>query len=366
MSKYSLTHLSDGTLLRDLTCLVARDRTTTAELLAHIGEVDARRLFLPAGYSSLHAYCERELRLSEDAANKRIRVARKAREVPALFGAIADGRLNVNAVVLLSAHLSQQNAEELIGAASGKSRFEIERLIAERAPRSEAIPMMPAPAAPVDAKEVVRESAPESVKKSTVQLAARPVEQRRRRTKVAPIARGRYDLHVSVGQETLDKLHRVQALLSHKIPNGDLPAVLDRVLDLAIERLEKKKFGAGSKHHPLQRASKNSRRVPAHVRHFVWQRDGNRCTFVSKGGHRCAERSRLEFDHVIPVALGGMPTVENVRLRCRAHNQYEADRVFGAEFMGRKRQRTATATTISCSERGEAAVHERSCHGRPQ
>src|SRR5262245_23325389 len=109
MSKYTLTHVSDGILLHHLARLVARDRATTAELLAHIGEVDARRIYLPAGYPSMHAYCEQELRLSEDAANKRIRVARKAREVPALFAAIADGRLNLSGVVLLAAHLTPEN-----------------------------------------------------------------------------------------------------------------------------------------------------------------------------------------------------------------------------------------------------------------
>jgi 5-methylcytosine-specific restriction endonuclease McrA len=341
MSKYSLTHLSDGTLLRDLTTLVARDRTNTAELLAHLAEVDARRLYLPAGYSSMHAYCEQDLRLSEDAANKRIRVARKAREIPALFAAIADGRLNLNGVVLLSSHLTRQNAEEMVAAASGKSRFAIERLIAERSPRSETLSMIPGPASAVEEGVVVTEVPEEPLEESTVQLAARPVEPRRRPTRVAPIARGRFDLHVSVGEETLDKLHRAQALLSHTIPNGDLPAVLDRVLDLAIQQLEKKKFGGTSKHRPPQSPSRNPRHVPAHVRHVVWDRDGGQCTFVSENEHRCTERKLLEFDHIVPLARGGGATVENLRLRCRAHNQFEAERAFGSEFMRRKRERAA-------------------------
>jgi len=142
MSWYCLSHLSDETLLHDLNILVSRERKTIAELLAHLAEVDARRLYLPSGYSSMHAYCEQELRLSEAAANKRIRVARKAREIPALFGAIADGRLNLNGVVLLASSLTPQNAQELIAMASGKSRFEIERLVAERSPRSETMPMV--------------------------------------------------------------------------------------------------------------------------------------------------------------------------------------------------------------------------------
>ena len=197
--------------------------------------------------------------------------------------------------------------------------------------------MMPAPATPPKEEEVVGGPAPEFVKESTVQLAARPVEPRRRPTKVAPIARGRYDLHVSIGQELLDKLHRVQALLSHKIPNGDLTAVLDRVLDLAIERLEKKKFGASSKRRPSTRPSSNPRHIPARIKHAVWQRDGNRCTFISESGHRCTEQARLEFDHAVPVARGGQSTVENLRLRCRAHNQFTAEQAFGAEFMRFKR-----------------------------
>ena len=52
VSTYSLSHLSDHVLLRDLTALVSEDRATTARLLAHLAEVDARRLYLPAGYPS--------------------------------------------------------------------------------------------------------------------------------------------------------------------------------------------------------------------------------------------------------------------------------------------------------------------------
>ena len=73
---YSLSHLGDRTLLHDLATLVARERTTTAQLLAHLAEVDARRLHLPAGFPSMFLYCVHELGLSEDGAFKRIRAAR--------------------------------------------------------------------------------------------------------------------------------------------------------------------------------------------------------------------------------------------------------------------------------------------------
>ena len=102
MNSYSLTHLADRVLLRDLATLVARDRTTTAALLAHIGEVDARRLYLPAAHPSMYSYCVHELGLSEDSAYKRIQAARTARQFPSVFELLADGRLHLGAVCLLA------------------------------------------------------------------------------------------------------------------------------------------------------------------------------------------------------------------------------------------------------------------------
>src|SRR5438093_8805485 len=121
MRAYTLSHLGDHELLRDLAALVANDRTTTAALLAHLAEVDARRLYLPAGYPSMYVYCLEELRLSEDAAYKRIQAARAARQFPAVFTAVAEGRLHLSAVVLLAPHLTPENADELLGAAALKS-----------------------------------------------------------------------------------------------------------------------------------------------------------------------------------------------------------------------------------------------------
>src|SRR5512138_3906604 len=97
----TLTHLSDAKLRRELIAVVRRDRAVTAELLAHIAEFDARKLYAPEGYSSMHAYCVGELRLSEDAAAKRIQAARAARKFPRLLAALAEGELHLTGVCLL-------------------------------------------------------------------------------------------------------------------------------------------------------------------------------------------------------------------------------------------------------------------------
>src|SRR5439155_17570880 len=89
---------------------------------------------------------------------------------------------------------------------------------------------------------------------------------------------------------------------------------------------------------PSKRPSDNPRQIPAHVKRAVWERDHGQCTFVSEAGRRCPARTRLEFDHVVEVARGGRASVAGIRLRCRAHNQYGAERTFGAEFMRHKRE----------------------------
>jgi len=193
MKRYSLSHLSDDSLLRGLATLVAQDRITTADMLAHIAEVDERRLYAPAGYPSMYAYCVGELRLSEDAAARRIQVARIARRFPAIFEAIARGRLHLTAVGLLAPHLVEHTASELLSAAEHKSKGEIERMLAERFPKSDlltwvaAMPAsdpvpaghVPAPAR-VDGTQVV-----ENTGADVPQLAPAPAEIRAR---VAPLS----------------------------------------------------------------------------------------------------------------------------------------------------------------------------------
>jgi hypothetical protein len=157
------------------------------------------------------------------------------------------------------------------------------------------------------------------------------------RGKVMPLAPRRYGLQFTIGQATHDKLRHAQALLGHQIPSGDIAQVFDWALDALIAHLEKQKFAATDRPRQRPRPTTSRRHILAHVKRIVRQRDGGRCTFVSDTGQRCAARTRLEYDHVAPVAHGGQATAGNLRLRCRTHNHYEAEQAFGVEFMKTKR-----------------------------
>jgi hypothetical protein len=140
-----------------------------------------------------------------------------------------------------------------------------------------------------------------------------------------------------VDQETYEQLRYAQSLLGHSLPSGDVAKVLKRALDSLVRELEQRKFARSARSRP-RRSSANGRYVSAEIRRTVWQRDAGCCTFVSESGKRCEERTRLEFDHVDPLARGGQATADRMRLRCRAHNQYAAECAFGAGFMRGKRQ----------------------------
>jgi hypothetical protein len=114
------------------------------------------------------------------------------------------------------------------------------------------------------------------------------------------------------------------------VPSGDLAEVLDRALDALLDKVEGRKHGKTSRPRAAKKSSVR-RYVPRAVRREVVARDGARCSFVGEDGRRCEETGFLELDHVTPVACGGEASAEGVRVLCRAHNQYEAERVLGRE-----------------------------------
>jgi hypothetical protein len=154
-----------------------------------------------------------------------------------------------------------------------------------------------------------------------------------------------------ISDETDDQLRRLQDLLRREIPNGDLSAIVARAIPLLLREVEKRKFSATRTPRRSRGTKAGSRSIPAEVQRFVWERDGGQCAFVAGSGRRCSERSFLEFHHVKAYALGGAATVENIALRCHAHNAYEAELVFGPIAAARPQRELSTVPGTSDSAR---------------
>jgi len=344
------SRLSDSELVAEVKRLAQCEREATTLLIAHLAELDARRLYLGAGFSSLFTYCCEVLQLSEHETYNRIEAARAARRFPVILDLLGKASLNLTTVRLLAPHLTPENHEELLAAACRKSKREVEELLARRFPRpavvdsvrklpaakpTPALPpaVLPAAAEPsappagglADARAVVSPllAAPAALPAEPISPA--PV----RRAAVTPLASDRYEIRFTASAGTCEKLRLAQDLLRHTVPTGDTAEVIDRALTALLEDLARKKFAATGRPRASRGTAAGSRHVPAKVKRAVWLRDGGRCAFAGTTGRRCTARGFLEFHHVRPFAVGGEATVENIQLRCRAHNAYEADLYYG-------------------------------------
>jgi hypothetical protein len=385
-ASYELAALTDGELLAGLGRLVASSNQVTANLLAHIGEVDARRLYLPAACNSMFAYCVRVLGLSEDATYKRIQAARAARRYPVIFALIASGRLHLAAVTLLAPHLGPSNHEELLNAATCLSKRDVERLIAHRFPSSVApsfvrrcpcasVGLLPSAALGPSATE------PQSgatafgagAQSGDAQLAPGQVDAARCEgvgpndpsTALSggsqPGSAG-YKVQFTASEQLVDKMRAAQELLGHSVPPGDLAQVFERALDALLRDLRRHKFGYTDRpargHQSDCSPGPRTRAIPAAVRRTVAARDRERCTFVDPvSGRRCDSRTNLQFHHLEPYALGGEHDPATLTLRCSAHNLYAARQDFGAELVDRRiaeaRQRAPGTATDSMPDSPE-------------
>src|SRR5437879_3282206 len=134
-SRIVVKSLSSSDLRSATRDLVRRSSDLEAELLVHIGEIDERKLYLDWAFPSMFAYCVGELGFSEDAACNRINVARAARQMPAILEALRSGQVHLAGLRLLAPHLAAENQDKVLAEAAGKSKREIEELIARLSPQ---------------------------------------------------------------------------------------------------------------------------------------------------------------------------------------------------------------------------------------
>jgi HNH endonuclease len=336
----SFASLTDQQLLAEVKTLTGRERETTASLIASLAELDARRLYLGEGFPSLFAYCTQSLHLSEHAAYNRIETARAARKWPLIVQLIADGSVTPTAIRLLAGSLTDVNHRDLLDAATHKTKREVEQLVAAlhpQAPVPSIVRKLPAPK-PVTAQSSAFDGRDLTSPHTGVPPALEPESHQGPRASppnpavIAPLASDRFKVQITITRETHDKLRRVQDLLRHQVPSGDPAVIFDRALTLLLQHLERKAPALANHPRPGRLVTPGSRHVPAAVRREVWRRDGGQCAFIGNAG-RCTERGFIEFHHVVPFADGGPATPENLQLRCRTHNAYEAEQHFGTLFV---------------------------------
>jgi len=360
VERSALHLIGDDELLARLTDILNRSRRTEAELVAHLAEVDERKLYARAACPSMFAYCVEVLHLSEAEAYLRIAAARASREHPLLLEMLADGRLHLSGIGKLAPHLTQCNAALLLTHAAHKTKRQIEELIAAHVlPRRD----VPGIVRKLPGRDVAQQAATISSRAPDHALswglspasADRPVEARgmaesataiqlrpgavegRVQSVVEPLSAGRYKVQFTASAALKDKLRRLQALMG-RASGGDIAAVIEAAVTEKLERLEARRFALTAAPRKARSPTvPTTRHIPADVRRAVYARDGSRCGYRDGEGRRCSERDRLEFHHRHPFALGGDHSPANVGLLCRAHNLLMAEADFGRRVLSHAR-----------------------------
>lgn len=226
------SRLSNEALLERVRSLVAHERVASVALIAHLAELDTRRIVLAHGVGSLYVYCTEVLHLSGHAAYGRIAAARTARKFPVVLDLLANGSVNLTTIAILSPHLTEENHRAVLAEARWKSRDEVKSLKARWWPEADVpssvrkLPVPPKPARMPGAPEPVSSlssSGPTPARAVTLAAPTRPAV-------VEPLAPERYRLQITMAKETHDTLRRLQDLLAREIPGGDPAAIVDRAL----------------------------------------------------------------------------------------------------------------------------------------
>ena len=332
--KQQLESMSDDELLRGLSALVGNSRSVEPELVAHIGEVDERKLFAGKGSSSMFAYCTDVLHLSEAEAYLRITTARASRQHPELLEMLRDGRLHLSSIAKLAPVLTEANREEVLARAVHRSKRQIEELVAEIAPKPDVPTMVrklperrekisPNPGAALCLDGVV--APPLTAAPKAAQSA-----------KLQPLSPARYKITFTAGAELHEMLGRLKGLMRSSVPDGDIAIIIEDAVREKLERLESRRFGKTEnprKSLEETETSPSSRYIPAAVRRVVYERDGNQCSFESEEDRRCTQRDQLEFHHDNPFGRDGDHRPENIHLVCRTHNLYLAEQDYGKDVI---------------------------------
>ena len=227
--KRPLQSIPDDALLHRLAELMGQSRRVEADVVAHIAEVDERRLYAREAFPSTFAYCTDVLHLSEAEAYLRIAAARASREHPRLLAMLADGRLHLTAIAKLAPHLTRENRDGILERATHRSKRQIEEQIAEIAPRPDVpgmirklpegrvLPTLEPLVAPSQGDGLTLELRPDGVAPPTVAKLTPPSA-----PVVQPLSPGRYKVQFTASAELQEKLERLQALMGSKGRDGDL------------------------------------------------------------------------------------------------------------------------------------------------
>jgi len=315
--KNTLSSITDTELLTATKSLAKKERALTLQVLHYLREVEKRLLYARRGFQNLYEYAVKELGYSEGAAHRRIASMRLLKEIPELESKVESGTLPLS--TLAQAHSffrtekikQPQIKREVLLALENKSQREVQRNLLSRSTQAE----------------------------------------KHFREALTPYSESHHKMSILLDEYMLNDLEELRSLLSSSHSHLSLQEVIQYALKKALEIKRPKAPKLQKVPRPListptseskkrllssKEYRHRSRYIPINIRRQVWSRDQGCCNFRDEiTGKLCATKYGLQLDHIHDFASGGTHTVENLRLRCRAHNTLAAVERFGSRKMSR-------------------------------
>lgn len=263
-----LTHVSDKVLLVETLHWVHKERQALIQVLWRLKEIDERKLFATLRCGSLFEYCVKVLKYSEGQASRRVTASRMLKQIPGVISYIESGEINLSQLNQANKFFKEENIKSIqekkavFEKIKGKTTRETDRILWEL-------------------KKI------EGPRKVTITL----------------------------NEETVDELKKIQAIKAHSCPDLDtllmkMSAEVIQIWDPTLV-YRKRKLTKG-----------DTRYVGVQVRAYIWERDKGKC-------QNCESSYGLEIDHILPFAAGGKTEAENLRLLCKQCNLRKSLEYFG-------------------------------------
>jgi 5-methylcytosine-specific restriction endonuclease McrA len=377
-ARKQLEALSNRELLSNLQKLNQKERRLKVLVLLYLSEIDKRELYVPLGFSSLFDFCTLHLGYTRATAARRIRSARTVAKYPEALNLFLSGEINITTLALVSVILDRDNYNNILSEIRGKSTRYVELLVSRHKPLN----IIRDTVRPVCVMRRVKQSPEISDADPAAERSSLSAETNSDRPDSTPsaetntggrlpgrvILEQRLKLGFTVTPEFMKKYNKIKSLLSNTYPEGiDFETLFETTMNEYLEKHDPEKRrkrrikkaarpdntenskkgrgrktrckaqkvnpGQGNSRKKDQHPAPKSRDIPPAVRDQVYARDKGKCTFVGANGKRCNSTWDLEIDHVVPYARGGNNSPGNLRLLCRKHNIYRAEKAYSKEFM---------------------------------
>lgn len=355
----SLAKLSDSDVTESTKKLVGHEHKVTFALLEHLNEIERRGIYLREGFSSLFHFCITALKYSESAASRRIRSARLIRRFPDAEILLKERKISFTTAAQIFTVLDASNQDEILSAVVGMPQKEVYALVARyQDPNKNRTPDRITPLtvlAPNNRfhsneslelpKENIIQQQGQSLYPNPQSVVVNPhshsqgqssasIQSNQNYLHSSPEAVDRLRITFGAEREFLQLIEKAKQILSGKYPQGaSLEEVFREALRLLIEKYDPEKRAErralDDKTSAVATKSKDDstrtvihRQIPIKIRDEVFRRDSSKCTYVSPSGQPCQSTWDLEIDHIRPFSMGGDHSLENLRLLCRAHNNF--------------------------------------------